>query len=167
MARALPLGDPTQAIAPNATAGTSDDAPLDDTMALSGTVAVYDPAMCCPTGVCGPGVDPALLQIARDLRWLQANGVTVQRVGLSQEPAVFVNTPRVAGLLQAFGDQALPATLVNGEVLVHGRYPTREELVRALAPKTPMSNAAGASATGASATGADNSARCAPGSGCC
>ncbi|MBP6774755.1 MAG: arsenic metallochaperone ArsD family protein, partial [Gemmatimonadaceae bacterium] len=38
---------------------------------LSGTVAVFDPALCCPTGVCGPGVDPALLQIARDLRWLE------------------------------------------------------------------------------------------------
>jgi hypothetical protein len=162
MARALPLGDLTQAIAPNATAGTSDDTQADASTALSGTVAVYDPAMCCPTGVCGPGVDPALLQIARDLRWLQANGVTVQRVGLSQEPAVFVNTPRVAGLLQAFGDKALPATLVNGEVFVHGRYPTRDELVATLGRPAPAPTAAPSPAAGP-----DSSACCPPGSGCC
>jgi hypothetical protein len=154
MARSLPLGDPAQAFTPVATAPTDAVADLvaDATTPLAGTVAVYDPAMCCPTGVCGPGVDPALLQIARDLRWLQANGVTVERAGLSQEPAVFVTTPRVAGLLQAFGDKALPATLVNGEVLVHGRYPSRNELLAALAPATP-------------APGGD--ACCAPGSGCC
>jgi hypothetical protein len=146
MARSLPLGDATLAITPEPAAPAESA-----TTALTGTVAVFDPALCCPTGVCGPGVDPALLQIARDLRWLQACGVTVTRVGLSQEPAAFVASPRVAGLLQAFGDQALPATLVNGTVLAHGRYPTRAELVEALAP-TPSS---------------PGSSCCEPGGGCC
>ena len=58
---------------------------------LAGTVEVYDPAMCCPTGLCGPGVDPALLTIARDLRWLDKQGVTVHRFGLAQEPDVRVH----------------------------------------------------------------------------
>ncbi len=152
MARSLPFGDPTQAIAPDsASAATS------STDALAGTVAVYDPAMCCPTGVCGPGVDPALLQIARDLRWLEARGVAVERFGLSQEPQAFIRSGRVSGLLQAFGDKALPATLVDGEVLTHGRYPTRDELVAALEP-------AATSSTGS--TGASDSS-CAPGSDCC
>ena len=131
MARSLPLGDPTQAIA--TTPSTAPAVPGTAPEALSGTVAVYDPAMCCPTGVCGPGVDPALLQVARDLRWLQARGASVERYGLSQEPQAFARNGRVSGLLQAFGEQALPAALVNGEVLVHGRYPTRDELVAALA----------------------------------
>jgi hypothetical protein len=52
---------------------------------LDGIVDVYDPAMCCSTGVCGPGVDPALLQFAGDLRWLEARRVTVARHGLAQE----------------------------------------------------------------------------------
>ena len=146
MARSLPLGDATQAITPDTSSPEATE-----TTALAGTVAVYDPALCCPTGVCGPGVDPALLQIARDLRWLQACGVAVTRVGLSQEPAAFVNSPRVAGLLQAFGDQALPATLVNGAVLAHGRYPTRMELVAALSPVPRASDTGG----------------CESGSGCC
>jgi hypothetical protein len=160
--------------------------------ALTGTVEVFDPAMCCATGVCGPGVDPALLQIARDLRWLTAQGVQVTRVGLSQEPQLFVANPRVSGLLQAFGDQALPAVLVNGAVLAHGRYPGREELVGALTPSAPTHGtsaptapppaaASAAAATIATApTGAAPASRrsalqvvdvdeggCAPGTGCC
>jgi hypothetical protein len=29
---------------------------------------VFDPAMCCSTGVCGPEVDPQLVQFAADAR---------------------------------------------------------------------------------------------------
>jgi hypothetical protein len=78
----------------------------------------------------------------------------MERFGLSQEPAAFAGNPRVAGLLQAFGDAALPATLVNGTILVHGRYPTREELMAALgpSPSQPAKSPAGS---------------CTPGSGCC
>lgn len=159
MSRTLPLGR-----AVSTPVATMPDAP-----ALTGTVSVFDPAMCCPTGVCGPGVDPALMQVARDLRWLTARGATVERFGLSQEPQAFTANARVAGLLQAFGDQALPAVLVNGAVLAHGRYPSRDELVAALT----MPVAAGASEPARLARGgmvilgdADASA-CAPGSGCC
>lgn len=119
---------------------------------LSGVVAIFDPPMCCPTGLCGPGVNPALLELVRDLRWLEAQGVTVERHGLSQEPDVFLQQPRVAGLLQAYGDRALPAALVNGEVLMHGRYPSRSELLQALAAATAPPAP---------------SSPCAPGSGCC
>jgi hypothetical protein len=125
---------------------------------LAGQVTIYDPAMCCPTGLCGPGVDPTLLAISRDLRWLEKQGVVVERFGLSQEPGAFVQQPRIAGLMQAFGDTALPATLVNGAVLVHGRYPSREEIVAALGadagPQAPLPAAV------------NNGCGCAPGSSC-
>lgn len=150
MARSLPL----QAFTPDTPVEPSELT----TQTLTGTVAVFDPALCCPTGVCGPGVDPALLQIARDLRWLEAQGVSVTRVGLSQEPQAFVAHPKVSGLLQAFGDGALPAVLVNDTVLAHGRYATREELVTALA--------AGAS-TLAPAVSTTANGCCTPETGCC
>lgn len=122
---------------------------------LVGVVDVYDPAMCCPTGVCGPGVDPALLQIARDLRWLAARGVVVTRHGLAQEPDAFASAARVGELMKALGNAALPMTFVNGDVLVHGRYPSRDELTNALTGRdaAPSVNEAGAC--------------CAPNSGCC
>ena len=137
-------------------ADTSADVPT-----LRGTVTVFDPAMCCPTGLCGPGVDPALLAISRDLRWLEKQGATVSRAGLSTNPQAFVENARVQGLMQAFSDGALPATLVNGAVLVHGRYPTREELVAALSAVTLRSRAS----LTMMPTAEDGC--CEPGSGCC
>lgn len=47
---------------------------------------VYDPAMCCSTGVCGPDVDPALVAFAADLKWVAEQGVEVQRYNLGTEP---------------------------------------------------------------------------------
>jgi hypothetical protein len=99
---------------------------------LQGSIAVYDPPMCCATGVCGPGVDPALLQLARDLRWLTAGGVSVQRHGIAQEPQQFVASGPVSELMRQHGESALPVTLVNGKVLAQGRYPSRDELLHAL-----------------------------------
>ena len=91
-------------------------------------VEVYDPAMCCSTGVCGPKVDPALAQFASDLDWLAGRGVEVTRFNLSQEPGAFVANPAVSQLLQQAGDSALPAVLVDGTVRSSGRFPNRDEL---------------------------------------
>lgn len=148
MARMLPLQDAPTPVADAPSAAVE--------FPMTGTVAVFDPAMCCETGLCGPGVDPELLRIARDLRWLGAQGVTVVRKGLSQEPQAFVANARVQGLMQAFGDGALPAVLVDDVVLTYGRYPTRDEFVARLTPVQPAD--AGAEAGGSC---------CAPGSGCC
>ena len=44
---------------------------------------VFDPAMCCSTGVCGPSVDPALAHFASDLEALKSAGVVVERFNLA------------------------------------------------------------------------------------
>jgi len=100
--------------------------------ARTATISVYDPAMCCSTGLCGPGVDPQLLQVVRNLRRFEAEGITVERYNLAQQPDAFVQNSKVAGLLQAFGEKALPVTLINNDVFVYGRYPSRDEVVAAL-----------------------------------
>jgi hypothetical protein len=92
------------------------------------TVLIYDPAMCCSTGVCGPDPDPALAQIAADLDWLRAQGVVVERYNLSQEPAAFARNATVRTRLQTGGVAALPIVLVNGELAFSGSYPSRAEL---------------------------------------
>ena len=38
---------------------------------------IYEPAMCCPTGVCGVGVDPELLRISTVLNNLKKKGVEI------------------------------------------------------------------------------------------
>jgi arsenite methyltransferase len=99
------------------------------------TLAVYDPAMCCSTGVCGPEVDPKLVQFAADLDWLKSQGVMVQRHNLAQNPAAFVENELVRTTLMEKGEAGLPLMVLNGQIAVMGRYPDRAELGALLALK--------------------------------
>lgn len=65
------------------------------------TLSVFDPARCCPTGVCGAGVDPELARISADLEWLRGQGVTVSRYNLAQQPGAFVENELVRSTLHA------------------------------------------------------------------
>ncbi|MDZ7676375.1 MAG: arsenite efflux transporter metallochaperone ArsD [Acidimicrobiales bacterium] len=91
-------------------------------------IEVFDPAMCCSTGVCGPSVDPALAVFAGDLDWLGEQGVEVDRFNLGQEPGLFVENEQVKALLDVDGEAALPAVFADGELQSSGRFPTRDEL---------------------------------------
>ncbi len=93
---------------------------------------VYDPAMCCSTGVCGSNVDPVLVRFAADVKWLQEQGADVRRFNLSQSPAAFVENETVKGALTEKGEAALPLVLVDGQVVASGRYPERTELAGAV-----------------------------------
>ncbi len=91
-------------------------------------IQVFDPPMCCSTGVCGPSVDPELVRFAADLDWLKRQGVDVERNNLSQQPAAFTNTPIVMETLGSDGNDCLPLTLIDGTVVCKGHYPTRQVL---------------------------------------
>lgn len=93
-------------------------------------LSVFDPPMCCSTGVCGPSVDPALPRFAADLEWLQTQGVTVKRFSLSQQPQAFVENEAVRAALTEEGNGCLPLILVNGEIVSRGKYLSRDELLR-------------------------------------
>ncbi|MEX0723536.1 MAG: arsenite efflux transporter metallochaperone ArsD [Gracilimonas sp.] len=96
------------------------------------TVEVYDPAMCCSTGVCGPDVDDALVDFANDVKWLKTQGVEVNRFNLGQEPEAFKMSVPVVTRLQKAGTECLPIILVNGEVVAEGGYPDRQQLLNLL-----------------------------------
>jgi hypothetical protein len=94
-------------------------------------IDVFDPPMCCSSGVCGPGVDPLLAAFAADVDWLASRGVGVTRHNLAHEPQAFVANPVVHEILQREGDACLPLVLVDGAVVGRGAYPRRDELARA------------------------------------
>lgn len=100
------------------------------------TITVYDPPMCCSTGVCGPEVDPKLAQFAGDLDWLKTRGVEVRRFNLAQEPANFVENAAVKAILDRSGSDELPAIVVGDELVASGRYPSRDELAVLASIKT-------------------------------
>ena len=98
-------------------------------------IELYEPAMCCETGACGPSVDRQLIDVREDLRWAESQGVAVSRHNLSSDPDAFVANLKVTGLMSAFGVAALPVLVVDGDIAVHGRYATRAELADLLAAK--------------------------------
>lgn len=94
------------------------------------SIQIFDPALCCSTGVCGVDADQQLITFAADLDWAKQHGAEVQRFNLAQQPLEFANNSVVRGFLERSGEEALPLTLVNGEVALAGRYPNRTELAR-------------------------------------
>lgn len=92
---------------------------------------VFDPPMCCSSGVCGPSVDPALPRFAADLEWLKGQGLTVMRYNLAQQPMVFAENAVVCAALTA-NENCLPLTLVDGRIVAQGQYLLRAELAVAV-----------------------------------
>lgn len=94
------------------------------------TIQIFDPALCCSSGVCGVEVDQALVTFAADVDWARQNGASIERMNLAQQPLAFAENALVKSLLERSGEGALPVTLVDGELALAGRYPTRDELTR-------------------------------------
>lgn len=91
-------------------------------------IQIYDKAMCCSTGVCGPQVDPVLPRFAADLDWLKAQGNSVTRFNLSQDPAEYANNEVVKKMLAEDGVECLPLVIVDDRVVSRSAYPSRENL---------------------------------------
>lgn len=98
----------------------------------SAAVEFFDPPMCCPTGLCGPTLDQALLDVSEMILTLQAEGVTVLRYQMTSQPQAFMSNADVMRLVRAEQMAALPITVVHGQVLKSGAYPTLTEVRAAL-----------------------------------
>ena len=91
------------------------------------TIEVYDPPMCCSTGICGTDINPDLVNFAAALAQLGTHGLKVSRYNLGQQPMAFAENARVKALLDKEGTEVLPLIFLDGEVYLKGRYPTAEE----------------------------------------
>lgn len=92
-------------------------------------MSIYEPAMCCSTGLCGASVDPELMRISTVLDRLSKQGIVVNRYNLSSSPMAFLENSKVNDFINEKGVDELPLTVVDGEILKTGSYPTNEELV--------------------------------------
>ncbi len=93
-------------------------------------IVIYDPAMCCSTGVCGPSVDKELLRVATVIENLNQNGAGISRFNLSGQPNAFVENQLINEQLKQSGPEILPITLVDGQVAKTKSYPTNEEFAQ-------------------------------------
>jgi hypothetical protein len=104
---------------------------------------IFEPAMCCPTGLCGIGIDPELLRISGVLNSLKKNGIQIDRFNLTDAPMEFVNHTAVNQFINTHGVEQLPVTVVDGDIVITGRYPSNEDFVNLLQiPASLLSQAA-------------------------
>lgn len=93
-------------------------------------IEIFDPAMCCSTGLCGVSVDQELLRVATTINALTKKGVSIIRYGLSSEPQAFVENKKVNEFLMKEEVEVLPITIVDGEVVKTKSYPTDDEFAK-------------------------------------
>lgn len=120
------------------------------------TLEVYDPAMCCSTGVCGVDIDPQLARFAADLKWVEEQGIKVARHNLGMEPQAFAANPAVIKEMKA-GMERLPVIVLDGHIVSTGLYPSREQLAQKL----------GIAAVAIETPAAKDAPCCSPKAGCC
>ncbi len=89
---------------------------------------IFEPAMCCSTGLCGVGVDPELMRISVVLNTLKKHGITVDRFNLNNAPMEFVNNKAVNELINEKGPKSLPVTVLDGKIVLTGKYPANGEI---------------------------------------
>jgi len=93
-------------------------------------VEIFDPALCCPTGVCGPSVDPELTRVATAIFLLEKKEYDIKRYNLGADPGKFVESIEVNKVLHEKGSESLPVTVVDGKIVKIGSYPTNEEFAQ-------------------------------------
>ena len=95
-------------------------------------VEIFDPPMCCSTGVCGPTIDPELLDVNEMILTLQGEGIPIARYQMASHAQAFVSHREVFRLVREQQLSALPITVVNGRVIKVGAYPTLAEVRAAM-----------------------------------
>lgn len=93
-------------------------------------IEIYDPAMCCSTGICGPSIDQELLRVATVVNSLAKKGISITRYNLSSDPQAFIDNKKVNEYLIKEEVEVLPITLVDGEVVKTRAYPTDDEFAQ-------------------------------------
>ncbi|HKL42236.1 MAG TPA: arsenite efflux transporter metallochaperone ArsD [Clostridia bacterium] len=95
---------------------------------------IFEPAMCCSTGVCGPSVDKELLRISLVFNKLEKDeNLSINRFNLSSSPQEFMNNKVINKIINENGVDDLPVTIVDGKVIKRKEYPTNDELANWLA----------------------------------
>ncbi len=93
-------------------------------------IQVFDPALCCSTGVCGVDADQALINFSADVEWAKQQGAQIERFNLAQQPMAFAENQIVKAFLELSAEDGLPLILLDGEIVLAGQYPSRAELAR-------------------------------------
>ncbi|MEC5150671.1 arsenite efflux transporter metallochaperone ArsD [Cryobacterium sp. GrIS_2_6] len=132
-------------------------------------IRIYEPALCCESGVCGPDSDASLVTVTADVRRLKDLGADIERHNLATDPTAFTTDETVRGFMHTVGSEGLPLTVVDGVTVATGAYPSRAELLALAGLGDPAPSAPVRTQLGLTERGQDEkSGGCCGGvSGCC
>lgn len=101
---------------------------------------IFDPAMCCPTGLCGPSINSELLRISTVINNLNSKGILVERYNLANDPQMFIDNEIINEILMTKGDSVLPITMVDNKIVKVSSYPTNDEICALLEISSKLLN---------------------------
>ena len=104
-------------------------------------LTLYEEAMCCSTGVCGPDPDDELVEVSAALDQLEDEfDVGVSRANMQHNIDQFLETQRIYDMVQEHGPSILPITVVDGDIVAKSEYLSYDELASELssAQTTPQ-----------------------------
>ena len=52
-------------------------------------IQIFDPALCCSSGVCGSDVDQKFVYFSADVQWAKQQGLSIERLNFAQQPMAF------------------------------------------------------------------------------
>lgn len=95
---------------------------------------IYEGAMCCSTGVCGPEPDKELIEFSETLKKLQEefSDLKVVRASMSFNINMFLENKNIFQLVKENGPNILPITMLNGKIISKQKYIKYEELRKIL-----------------------------------
>jgi hypothetical protein len=103
-------------------------------------IQLYEEAMCCSTGVCGPDPADELVELSAVLDQLEDEfeGVEISRANMQHNIDQFLNIEAIYDLVEANGPKILPITTVDGEIVAKGEYLSYDELAAVLRETHPQ-----------------------------
>ena len=93
-------------------------------------LVIYEGAMCCSTGVCGPEPNKELIELNEALKRLQKEfkEVNAVRASMSFNLNMFLENNEISQLVKENGTSILPITTINGKIIARKKYLTYSEL---------------------------------------
>lgn len=97
---------------------------------MKNELVIFEGAMCCSTGICGPEPDKTLIELNESLKRLhkEFGDLKITRASMSSNAQMFLETPEVLELVKKSGPDILPITMMNGKIVSIQKYMRHDEM---------------------------------------
>ena len=95
-------------------------------------INIYEPPMCCSTGLCGPSPDTKLMDLQDVIKRLEKEfpEVQINRYSMNFNPKDFMQNPAVFAKVKAEKTNALPIITINDEIVKEKDYMSYDEWIK-------------------------------------